>query len=88
MHCCALLSGSIAILFMCISCLFCEQINGYGYGYVFLIKNSCVKKKKHKFTNVSLCLQTNAIFTWASIVGKMFAKVICEVGVRTTGPLL
>jgi len=27
------LSGSIAILFMCISCLFCEQINGYGYGY-------------------------------------------------------
>jgi len=28
-HCCALLSGSIAILFMCISCLFCEQINGF-----------------------------------------------------------
>ena len=28
------LFGSIAILFMCISCLFYEQINGYGYGYI------------------------------------------------------
>ena len=45
MHCCALLSGSIDILFMCISCLFCEQINGYGYGYVTVSDLTIVSKK-------------------------------------------
>jgi len=30
---------------MCISCLFCEQINGYGYGYVTVSDLTIVSKK-------------------------------------------